>query len=202
MLTTTVLQRTQVVNASCGQNVDHGTQTRQYVLVNTLKERLAWVRDNRFDGNASRWSEQAGLNRIHVGKLLKREGTDSGHVELDVIMRLADAGGVSRAWLAFGNGGPNDDPPIATLLMQLQLLPGLAETIRKFPDRWRTSTLARAATAVFQSDSNGIPLGGWEAALDTLQSQGSGEFSLNITTADVSAATAKQVGKRPKLLKQ
>ena len=198
MLMTVVVQRTAVVNASCGLGVDHGTQTRQNHLVNTLRERLAWVRDNRFEGNASRWSEAAGLNRIHVGQMLRRDNTDDGRIQIDVIQSLADAAGVSRGWLAFGIGGPDDDPPIATLLMRLQLLPGLAETIQQWPNRWRTSTLARAATTVFQSDSAGVPIGGWAAALDMLQ--GSGEMTA--VTADVTRATAKQVGKRPKLPKQ
>jgi hypothetical protein len=40
-------------------------------------------------------------------------------------------------------------------------------------------------------------MGGWEVALDTLQ--GSREYTG--TTEDVSIATAKQVGKRPKIVK-
>ncbi len=198
---TRVLARTTVVNGSGTTPVDRGRRRRQYVRVDTLKERLQWVLDHKRDGNASRWSEDAGLNRIHVGKLLKREGTDKGSVEIGVINKLAAVSDVPAAWLAFGVGSADDDPPFGVVLLQLRRLPGLEDVVSRHPERWHTSTVARATMTTFQSDSSGVPMGGWERALDTLEGARTRAPSPSTSAADVTRATSRQVGRRPSLPK-
>ena len=194
-MSTQIHPSTSVVNLGPAEDVDHGTHDMHYVPVSTLKERLQKVLDDGLVENASRWSEAAGLTRIHVNKLLKSDRADRGHVELVVLTKLAAVARVSPAWLAYGVGGPNDDPPIGTLLLKLASMPGLRDAVERHPERWRTSTIARACLEPpFKSDSSGRPEGGWEAALDSLEDKtrlGKG--------ADVIALAKRRVGRRPKL---
>lgn len=172
---------TPVVNTAAVSDVDPGTHTGHYGCVNTLKERLRWVTE------------------VQVNKLLGQSDPDTT-VRASMILALAEAAGVAPSWLAWGIGSPDDDPPLPTLLMRLRKLPGLEQAIERHPGRWRTSTIARATSETFQCDSSGVPLGGWEKALDSIES------GLSIRTrgdaGDVTRATSRQVGRRPKLPKR
>lgn len=197
-MTTTIVANTSVVNAPRAKAVDRGSRLVQYVLVSTLKERLQKVIDDgRVEGQRP-WARAAGLeSETHIGRLLQGTAADEGKVQLRILEALAEAACVSPAWLAFGVGGPDDDPPVATLLMKLRRLPGLEEAIERHPGRWRTSTVARITAETFQSDSDGIPIGGWERALDAIESGRSSKMKGD--AADVTRAARKQVGRRPKL---
>ena len=101
--------------------------------------------EGRVEGQRA-WARAAKLeSETHVGRLLNGAAADDGSVQVRILEALAEAAGVSPAWLAFGVGSPDDDPPIATLLMKLRRLPGLEDTLERHPGRWRTSTVARGA---------------------------------------------------------
>lgn len=89
---------------------------------------------------------------------------------------------------------PAWDVPFAEVMSWIQLKPQLAETMQQHGHRWRLSTIGRAMRAKWQSDEDGVPLGGWAKALDSIEN--------NTTTGDaraVSEGTAAQVGRRPVL---
>lgn len=198
-MTTIVSANTAVVNAAPSNGVDRGSHTRHYVRVSTLKERLRWVLQNKREEAPSErgWALKAGLAAPAVTKLLEREGTDEQRIEMRSITLLAEAAGVPPEWLAYGAGGP-EDPAALAFLNRIRRLPGLEETVEKHPERWRASTLVRATVTPFKCDSAGIPEGGWERALDTLELR----IRPTTTASDVTKATATQVGKRPKLPKK
>lgn len=161
----------------------------------TLKERLQQVLNEKRVASERAWSDAAGLAPAAVNKLLTREGAAEERAKLQTVTALAHAAGVSPAWLAYGIGGPDDDPPFATLIMRLSRMPGIQEVLERHPGRWRVSTIARATSTPFQSDERGIPIGGWEKALDTLELGRTTEGDAD----EVARETARQVGKRPRL---
>ena len=60
------------------------------------------------DLSARGLSLRAGLSERHVGKILERGG---GGVEVDTLMKIATALGVSVGWLLTGAGAPDDATP-------------------------------------------------------------------------------------------
>jgi hypothetical protein len=167
--------------------------------VSTLKERLRQVIDEKRVRSQRWWSEQAGLESVQVNQWIKREDFVEARAQIGMVLALADVAGVSPAWLAWGIGTPDDDPPFPTLIMRIRRQPGLEAAIERHPARWRTSTIAQASAMTFQCDDAGVPLGGWEKALDAIES-GRHERTRG-KAADVTRATRKQVGRRPKLPK-
>jgi DNA-binding XRE family transcriptional regulator len=87
------------------------------------------------------------------------------------------------------------DVKVGTFLLQLHQRPGLLETINREPGRWGLATVARALEAAFQSDSRGLPLGGWMATLDAIES---GAAAVR-PEGSVREDTQKQIGRRPLL---
>lgn len=73
-----------------------------------LRKRLQDVLDAKRVRNASAWSLAAQLARSHVNTILSEK---TKRVETDTIFRLADAAGVSRSWLAFGDGSMVEEAP-------------------------------------------------------------------------------------------
>lgn len=188
---------TPVVKKPIGMLVDRGTRPVHYLRVSTLKDRIREILDEGFFSSERGWSKAAGLPPVTVNKLLKRSGADEGRVELRTIELLAEAVGVPASWLAYGVGGLDDDPPIASLLLKLRRIPGLEAVVEKHPGRWRTSTVWKASRETHQSDSDGIPIGGWEKVLDSIESGRAGRTSGD--AAAVTTATRRQAGRRPKL---
>lgn len=122
----------------------------------------------------------------------------------DMMGRLARALEVEHHWLATGEGPMRPqpfkvDPAAGVFLLKLQERPELRAAISEEPERWRVSTVVRAMSETFQSDSRGVPLGGWAKVLDAIES---GAIDVVTgTAADVIAATKRQVGRRPVLPK-
>jgi hypothetical protein len=170
--------------------------------VTTLQERIRWVLDRGEVKSRSDWSIKAGLTRIFVGKLLERDSSNEGRVELRTLDALADAAGVSRVWLAYGMGDPYGasevlDTPAASFLLRVQSAPGLVEAISK--KGWRVSTVARALDLTLKSGSDGVPEGGWDRVLSGLEA---GRYAKTHGDAvEVARAASKQVGKRPAMPK-
>lgn len=85
----------------------------------TLADRVAWILDNRRQGdgrpwNASALSLAAGLGRAHVGMIKRGDAKD---VTIDTVRAIAEAAKVSMQWLATGAGSPDSldpDAPIHT----------------------------------------------------------------------------------------
>lgn len=76
-----------------------------------LEKRIRWVLEHRRDRikNQSQWAVAAGLTRTHVDQLLRRLKKNEGAgQERETPEKLADAAGVSRAWLVFNEGSPED----------------------------------------------------------------------------------------------
>lgn len=80
-----------------------------------LADRLQFLIITRGGGSARELARKAGLSEKHVSMLLRRAGEREtaafagkeprgGGVTLDVIRKIADGAGVSRAWLAWGQG--------------------------------------------------------------------------------------------------
>lgn len=87
------------------------------------------------------------------------------------------------------------DMPMGTLLLRLRDRPGLYTAVTDDPSRWRVSTIIRAVGETFQSDTDGVPLGGWPATLDAIQA---GASPIR-REGNVRADTQRQVGPRATL---
>lgn len=195
VMASTLAADTTIVNAPTAKRVDLNSRTVHYVLVSTLKERLRKAFEQSGFESARAWARAAGLkSESHAGHLLNGSG-DEGKVEVRTLEALARAANVAPAWIVFGVGSESDDPKIGSLLLKIDSRPGLREAINNNPERWFTSTITKALATAFQSDSDGVPLGGWERALDSLEP---GRVTKG-SAADVARATSKQVGRRPKL---
>lgn len=174
-MSTSVLARTEVVNRTVAVRVDLGTQQVHYLRVKTLKERLQFVLTKEFCGNMSAWANEAGVTRVHVAKLLERESTNRGKVELQVIDKLARAAKVSPGWLAFGVGQPGDaawlvtpDPIVGNFLVKLAEPPGLKDWVYGHLDKLTVSQVWDVIGAYNDSPSlartsDGQPREGWDA---------------------------------------
>lgn len=177
-MSTSVLARTGVVNHADDVRVDCGTQQVHYLRVKTLKERLQFVLTKEFRGNKSAWATAAKVTRVHVAKLLERESTNRGKVELQVIDKLARAGKVSPGWLAFGVGQPGDaawlvspDPLVGNFLVKLAEPPGLKDWVYQHLDKLTVSQVWDVIAAYNESPSlarasDGQPKDGWDAFVD------------------------------------
>jgi len=72
----------------------------------TVAERSRWARERR-GWSQRKASAEAGLTPTHVGLIEGRLGEGVG---TDTIRKLATAYGVSAAWLALGEGSPDNVP--------------------------------------------------------------------------------------------
>jgi hypothetical protein len=121
----------------------------------------------------------------------------------EMLSNIARALDVEMNWLATGLGPMRASPlervdmPAGAFLLKLSERAELRAAINDAPERWRLSTVARALSETFQSDSRGVPLGGWAKVLDSIQEGRIDETSG--AAANVIAATKKQIGRRPKL---
>lgn len=76
-----------------------------------LWERLQYVIETGRVPSARAWSLKATLTAVHVSKLIERLQKSGGAVELQTLYALADAAGVSTAWLVSGIGSIEIEAP-------------------------------------------------------------------------------------------
>ena len=79
--------------------------------VKTLAERVDWILKNRRRPDGRKWSarglsDAAGLSPAHVGMMQRG---DAKAVKGDTLRGVAEAAGVSLAWLVTGEGSPDSD---------------------------------------------------------------------------------------------
>lgn len=117
-------------------------------------------------------------------------------VKADVTVVIGDPDPADGEMLPDGATEPAfPDMPMGTLLILLRDRPGLYSTVTKEPGRWRVSTVIRAVGETFQSDTDGVPIGGWPATLDAIQAGASPVRR----EGNVRADTQRQVGRRAAL---
>ncbi len=76
-----------------------------------LRERLEWVLAHRVT-SGRQWCGDAGLSGGYLGTLFTRMSRDpDADLRRDELVRLARAARVSLAWLATGDGSPDDPAP-------------------------------------------------------------------------------------------
>jgi transcriptional regulator with XRE-family HTH domain len=84
--------------------------------VKTLAERVDWILKNRRRPDGRKWSarglsDAAGLSPAHVGMMQRGEAKA---VKGDTLRGVAEAAGVSLAWLVTGDGSPDSDDTART----------------------------------------------------------------------------------------
>lgn len=101
MTANTVAGAIAVVNADLDDAVSHGCND---LWVASIQERVRWILDNRFGGNASRMSLARGLVRSHIGRILdrSRDGQEPIRILDDTARKIAQASGVTVHWLLDG----------------------------------------------------------------------------------------------------
>lgn len=82
----------------------------------TLAERVDWILKNRRRPDGRKWSarglsDAAGLSPAHVGMMQRGEAKA---VKGDTLRGVAEAAGVSLAWLVTGDGSPDSDDTART----------------------------------------------------------------------------------------
>lgn len=100
------------------KNVEHDRHVPSHTgpmnAVMSASERIRWILENCVDPQSDppkRWSSRAlslraGLTHNHLHWLTHRLAEEPGKVHVSTLEALAVAAGVSKAWLAFGEGTP------------------------------------------------------------------------------------------------
>lgn len=104
---TTVTAVTRVVKNDELVTVDYRSSRAQTTEVTTLLERLQRVIDEGWVEGVGQWGEAATGNRSHVSALMFRlKNKATAGVEVDTLIKMADAAKVEFNWLARGEGPP------------------------------------------------------------------------------------------------
>lgn len=105
-MTTAYVTTSEVVNADHNRVGDGCCHVWQSFPVETLAQRLQWVIDNGYVPSARQWALRANLSHSTVSLAIAR----GSEVAPSRLKALAETAKVSFAWLAVGEGYPNDEP--------------------------------------------------------------------------------------------
>lgn len=108
------------------------------------------------------------LAKLSAGSVSRLEWGDRTTVGAAVVAQLAGVLGVTMDWLWKGQGPAGPDVLAATILMGIDRRK-LREVIEADPGHWRLSTIVQALQHDGPTGPDGVPTGGWNRLLSTLE---------------------------------